>query len=227
MVAVEDRGRVLELLGSIGIELQGDDPLSGGLAVVVARETSGGALQVGTGHGHGTQDVLNLAGVVAGGVGLIRRAFDALDVNGGGAVQRQEVEPDLLGDPCQVRGVGRLARRRVRKDAVAVLIRDAHRGRLVEGGGLHLGRTGLGSPGLSAAGSLTRLSAAGSLTRLSTAGSLTRLATVIARRHRRGLLVLDHALSSANAQHRTEVHLRGRTNEVQLRPARGCRESTP
>ena len=137
MVAVEDRGRVLELLRARVVELQGHGPLAGRLTVVVARETRGRSLQIRTGHGHGTEDVLDLTGLVACGVGLIGGSLDVLDVGGGRAVKRQEVVHDLLGDPREIRSILRRGCGGVGQDAVLIRIGDPLRGRLIQGSGLN------------------------------------------------------------------------------------------
>ena len=207
VVAVQDRGGVLELLGTIVVELQRDDPLTGRLTVIVTRDGRGRRRQVRTGNGHRAQDVLDLAGLVTGGVGLISGALDALHIGGCRAIERQEVVHDLLGHPGEIRRVLGSRRGGVGQDAVAVLVRSAARSCLVQDGGMNagLGRVSRGSAAL-----FTRLSAA-LLARLS-AGLLTRLRVI----HLRLLLILERVLRGPDTQHRAEVHLRGRTDQVQL-----------
>ena len=211
VVAVQDRGGILELLGTIVVELQRHDPLAGRLTVIVARDGRGRRRQVRTGNGYRAQDVLDLAGLIAGGVGLICGALDALDIGRCRAIERQEVIHDLLGHPGEIRSVLGSLQGGVGQDAVAVRVRSATSGRLVQSGGLN---AGLGRVSRSSAALLTRLLAAllaGLRTRLS-AGLLTRLRVI----HLRLLLILGDALRGPDAQHRAEVHLRGRTDQVQL-----------
>ena len=213
MVAVQDRGGVLELLGTIVVELQRDDPLAGRLTVIVTRDGRGRRRQVRTGNGHRAQDVLDLAGLVTGDVGLISGALDALHIGGCRAIERQEVVHDLLGHPGEIRRVLGSRRGGVGQDAVAVRVGSAARSRLIQGGGLD---TRLSSISRAGAALLTRLST-GLLTRLSTA-LRTRLRVI----HLGLLLVLENALRGPNAQHGAEVHLRGRTDQIQLLLGRGA-----
>ena len=214
VVAVEDRGRVLELLRTRVVELQGHGPLAGRLTVVVACETGGCGLQIRTGHGHGTEDVLDLTGLVTCGVGLVGGTLNVLDVGGSRAVERQEVVHDLLGDPREIRSVLGRGCGSVGQDAVLIRVSDTLRGRLIQCGGLNARLGCLG-------GRCTRLGRLGGRS----ARLLARLGTGLGPRLRRirlgGLLVLDDALSCADTQDGAEVHLRGRTNKIQLL-LRGC-----
>ena len=165
VVAVQDRGGILELLGTIVVELQRHDPLAGRLTVIVASNGRGSSRQVRSGNGHGAQDVLDLAGLVAGGVGLISGALDALHIGRGRAIERQEVVHDLLGHPGEIRRILGSRRGGIGQHAVAVRVGSATSGRLIEGGGLN---AGLSRIRRASAALLTRLRT-GLLTRLSTA----------------------------------------------------------
>ena len=105
VVAVQDRRGFLELLGALSIKAQRNDPLTGRLSGAVRCEGRARSLQVRTGNGHGTQDVLDLAGLVAGCVWLISSTLDALDIGGCRAIERQEVVGDLLGHPGEIRRI--------------------------------------------------------------------------------------------------------------------------
>ena len=204
--AVENFGTLLELLGTVVVELEGHGPCAGRSARLGANQARGRRLQVRAGNCDGAKDVLDSAGIVTGGVRLVSGTFDALDVSGGRAVEGQEVVQDLLGLPLQGRSILGLLGRSIRENAVAVLVGEAHRDRRVNGGRTQLGLARLRRhcTGLARLGVLTGLR--GDLTRL---GGSARLG--IRRTGVTGLRVgvLDRRvrLSQSHAQHGTEVHL--------------------
>ena len=121
------------------VEPQRDNPLTGRLSGAVRCDGRARSLQIRTGNGHGAQDVLDLAGLVAGGVGLVSGALDALHIGGCRAIERQEVVHDLLGHPGEIRRILGSRRRSVGQDAVAIRVGSAASGRLIQCSGLNAG----------------------------------------------------------------------------------------
>jgi len=120
--AVENFGTLLELLGTVVVELEGHGPCAGRSARLGANQARSRRLQVRAGNCDGAKDVLDSARIVTGGVRLVSGTFNALDVSGGRAVEGQEVVQDLLGLPLQGGGILRLLGRSIRENAVAVLV---------------------------------------------------------------------------------------------------------